>query len=79
MLADGLATPTALASDGIDVYWIESRDVRSCAVSGCNNAPTTLYTGMTSLTDIALDQHNVYFTDLGPGAAGDGRVWMLPK
>ena len=78
VLVSGASAPSAIATDGVNVYWIEQVVVRRCAVGGCNNTPTTIWSGVTTLNAIALDDDNVYWTDTGSGS-GDGRIWMAPK
>jgi len=92
-LATGLNSPTAIASDGVNVYWTEMSNpdanvalvapngagvVRKCLVSGCNNAPTTIASGLSSPVAIALDDRHVYWAEGGTGS-GDGRIWQAPK
>jgi hypothetical protein len=90
-LATGLNAPTALATDGVNVYWIERGvdvangqsvsgvgSVRRCAISGCDNLPTTIVSGLTYPTAIALDQRNVYWAEWGSGPT-TGRIGVAPK
>ena len=91
VLAGGLDAPIAIATDGINVYWTEVGPdylaggpvtgtglVRKCAVTGCGNAPTDVATGLTSPGAIALDDANVYWTEMGTTADG-GKIWKAPK
>ena len=91
VLASGLDAPTAIATDGINVYWTETGPdvvagapvtgaglVRKCAVTGCGNAPTNVATGLTLPGAIALDDANVYWTEAGTTADG-GKIWKAPK
>jgi hypothetical protein len=90
-LAAGLDAPRALACDGVNVYWVERGNdfvngqlmsgvgsVRRCAISGCNNLPTTIVSGLTFPTAIALDQRNVYWADWGGGPT-TGRIGVASK
>lgn len=90
-LAIGLNAPRALVTDGVNVYWIErgansvdgqsvsgAGSVRRCAVGGCNNPPTTIASGLTAPTAIAVDGSNVYWAEWGTGAA-EGRISSAPK
>jgi len=90
-LAIGLNAPRALVTDGVNVYWIErgadfangqsvsgAGFVRRCAVGGCNNSPTTIASGLTAPTAIAVDGSNVYWAEWGTGSA-EGRISAAPK
>jgi hypothetical protein len=92
-LANGLSSPRGIASDGIHVYWAEAESedtvvdgrvvrgagyVRKCAVAGCNNAPTTIASGVNWPAAIAVDDAFVYWTAAHEGD-GDGEIWMAPK
>jgi hypothetical protein len=86
-LASGLNTPSAVATDGENVYWTEGPNVAACgwgpgntariarcSVSGCDNQPTTLAAQLAQPAGLALDSQNVYWTDMGTG-----QVWQMPK
>jgi hypothetical protein len=91
VLADGLSSPNSIATDGINVYWAETGDtydngrpltgtgsIRTCACSGCNNAPMTVASGLNYPIGIAVDDEFLYWAEQGTGSA-DGRIWMAPK
>jgi hypothetical protein len=91
VLADGLSSPNAIATDGINVYWAETGDtvengqplteagsIRKCARNGCNNTPITVASGFNYPIGIVVDEEFLYWAEQGTGAA-DGRIWMAPK
>jgi uncharacterized protein (DUF2147 family) len=74
VLASGRVGATNVATDGNTVYWIElgqpdgnggytSCAVMSCALSGCNDAPTAIvsYASWTGATALAADASGVYW------------------
>jgi hypothetical protein len=91
VIATSAYGPTNLATDGIDVYWIE-RDapmpqagsgpyaLRRCPVTGCAGPPATLVSGLANAGDLAIDDTHVYWTELGDWLHGGyGRIWRAPK
>ncbi len=52
--------------------------IGKCAVTGCDDQPTTLAVQSTAADAIAVDAMNVYWTSAGTGIA-DGQILMLPK
>ena len=65
ILASG-QTPTAIAADGKNVYWVASGNpgaVMKCAVGGCAQSPTTLASGARPGNVLAVDGVNVYWLD----------------
>jgi hypothetical protein len=91
VLADGLSSPVSIATDGTNLYWTETGDpvhngqplteagsIRKCAISGCDNSPATLASGLNYPVAIAVDEAFVYWAEQGTGPA-DGRIWMAPK
>ena len=83
VLAAGLSSVSAIASDGDDVFWVEAGEkvvddhiergrgyLRKCAGLSSLCEPTTLANGANTL---AVDSHFVYWT------TGSGEVWMAPK
>jgi len=56
-LADQQVGPTAIASDGVNVYWATNASIMKMSVTG--GTPTTLATGITY--DIAVDATSVYW------------------
>jgi hypothetical protein len=67
-----LTLPSALAADGLDVYWTEAvangGKVRRCPYGGgyCQN-PDDLATGLAAPLDLALGGGRVYWSDIGDG------------
>ena len=91
VIASGLNAPTAIATDGVDVYWaevgvnvldgqavVDAGLVRKCAVGGCSNAPTTVASGLNMPTAVAVDGGHVYWAEAGSEAA-TGQVWVAAK
>jgi len=89
LLAAGLDAPSALATDGHDVYWTESTTVaggsagtvglvRRCSTEGCGGSPTTVAFGFNLPVAIAVDDRYVYVADQGTGVA-DGQIWRATK
>jgi len=91
VLAFGLNIATAIATDGVNVYWTEVGSpnaalaevpgagvVRKCSVSGCANTPTTIASGLNVPVAIAVDASNVYWAEAGAGT-DDGRIQRAPK
>ncbi len=70
----------AIATDGTSVYWTaQSRvaaagQVCKCGVGGCGNAPAVIASGLTNSGGIAVDDRNLYWTDVG-----DGKIWAVAK
>jgi hypothetical protein len=58
-------SPVALAVDATNVYWANgsgSNNIRSCAIGGCNQTPTTVLANLQhSPFDIAIDSKNAYY------------------
>lgn len=88
VLASGLDQPTSIATDGTNVYWNEigtddglQREglglVRKCAVTGCDNQPTTIADGLGFPGDLVLHGERLYWSEYNQD--GDGRVWMVGK
>lgn len=79
-------SPSAIAIDDANVYWIDSALGTVNEVSVCGGAATTLVTtstlGSSTLipAGIAVDGGNVYFTTQDPWNPdeGDGAVWRVP-
>jgi hypothetical protein len=67
-LASGQSDVTALASDGMHVFWLETTNpfgsVKQCAVDGCGGAPSAFVSGPVPLA-MALDGANIYWLN-GP-------------
>lgn len=88
-LASGLVQPGAIASDGMDVYWLNggSSDpmnpggtVMKCSIEGCNGLPTILAHGQLGPSRIALDATTVYWTMTGSNGLGtDGGLRWCEK
>jgi hypothetical protein len=86
VLADGLDSPSSVATDGVSIYWAERNSntsgpgrVRKCAVGGCSNAPTDIATGLSTPVSIAVDDRYVYWVEAGDMNGANGRVCMAPK
>jgi hypothetical protein len=63
-IAFGRANPTAVATDGVSVYWTEAAgSIFKVSVNG--GAITTLATGITGLSGIATDGSNACWTEAG--------------
>ena len=63
-LAFGRANPTAVATDGVNVYWTEAAGaIFKVPVGG--GAITTIATGIPGMSGLATDGTNVYFTQNG--------------
>ena len=86
-LVSGLNSPYTIATDGVDVYWIDRAEsaacawpqgntarIARCAVTGCNNQPTVLASQLADPLALTVDNQNVYWTD-----TGTGEVWQMPK
>ena len=59
---------SAIAVDGINVYWTDGATLWSCAVSGCNGSPDVVIAGPGSdgggaIAGLAADSTSVYWTD----------------
>jgi hypothetical protein len=80
-------SPSAIAVDGTNVYWIDSALGTVNAVSACGGTPMTLVTrstlGSSSLVPagIAVAGSDVYFTTQDPlnPDGNDGAVWKVPS
>jgi hypothetical protein len=62
-VASGRASPSGIAADASNVYWVETGEggsVASCAIAGCTS-PTVLAAALGLL--IVVDDANVYWTD----------------
>src|SRR5579872_2538859 len=79
VLVTGLAAPSAIATDGISVYWADlgppteagmpgAGTIAKCSVSGCNWVAKTVRSFVSSPAGIAVDEGNVYWTELGAGS-----------
>jgi hypothetical protein len=86
VLLSGLHAPRGLATDGLNLYFVEAGTkgidarISKCQVTGCSNQPTTIASGLFSPIGVAVDESNVYWTDLDPwGGPGDGRIHVVPK
>jgi hypothetical protein len=85
IIANGLAAPVGIATDGVNVYWTEhgSTDqaglVRKCPADGCNNQPTIVATDLTSPGAIVVDSQSVYWVESGIAGMANGRIWKAPK
>ena len=83
MLASSQRSPAAIASDGVNVYWVNqgpagTPSVLKCAVSGCGGAPTVLACAdpypHSQPSAIAVDDTSVYWTN-----QDDGTVMKVAK
>jgi hypothetical protein len=90
-LATTLNWGSAIATDGINVYWTDfsvsdpatnfvpgNGLIMKCAVSGCANQPTVVASGLDWPEAIALDATSLYWADSGAGE-NDGRIVRAPK
>jgi hypothetical protein len=56
--------------------------ISKCRVAGCSNQPTTIASGLNAPHAVAVDESNVYWSDLGPWGEyepGGGRIHVAPK
>ncbi len=72
LIADGqggVNAPEGIATDGKNVYWANSGSgtIQQCAVTGCNDQPTTLATAQNNPLRVATDGVNVYWVEQGAG------------
>jgi hypothetical protein len=83
-LTMGQSYPSAITSDGTNVYWLATTapDGATGAGIGCTIAsctPTVLATSASpTLTSIVVDQRAIYFTEQGTSNIAGG-VWKLAK
>jgi hypothetical protein len=73
---------TAIAADGVRVYWTGYRGVYMCPTSGCGASPSTLIPHDGGLVDqpaqgIALDVSNAYWTGTFVDGGGFGQGIMM--
>jgi len=73
VLAAAQGGPVGLTADNSDVYWVDSYadggSLLRCAVGGCNNHPTQLWSGTASNPmSIVGDANNLYWTNVGGGS-----------
>lgn len=65
-----ITTPTAIATDGTNVYWAErgapatstSGSVRRCPIAGCNGQPTVVASGLPLVRALAATATQVWIT-----------------
>jgi hypothetical protein len=63
-IVDGLQSPTAVAVDATNVYWMETHSlgaVKTCPLAGCAGEPTTLATRQSFPLRLGLDGANAYW------------------
>ena len=83
----GKDVPYAMATDLFDLYWVKAGAIRKMPKRHAGAQPVVVVTPATdrTLTSIALDLTDVYFTDVGKPspytgcAAGEGKVWRVSK
>lgn len=88
-LASGLVQPGAIASDGMNVFWLTAGSaepmnpggtVMRCGIEGCNGLPTVLAHGQFAPQRMALDATTIYWTMKGTNASGtDGALRWCEK
>jgi hypothetical protein len=75
-------SPTFVAVDATNVYWANSKpppggavadsQLLRCAITGCNDQPATLWSGLYSVDDLAVQQGSLWWsTFVGPIGSGD--------
>lgn len=83
LLAGAQPWPVRLATDGVDVVWLNrgaslgaSADgsVMRCAVGGCAGTPATVASGQFDPHGVAIDAKAIYWAN-----AGDGTIWKVAR
>ena len=83
----GQEVPYAIATDLFDLYWVKAGSIRKMPKRRPGAQPLVVVAPASNrtLTSIALDLTDIYFTDVGTPspytgcAAGEGKVWRVSK